>query len=124
VTVWIVGQAVLNIGYVSGLLPVTGVPLPLISAGGTSLLVTVFALGMLASFARHEPAAAAQLADRGRVAKLLGMPVPRLPRERPRRRIDRTGDGRGRRVPVPPARAAGSVRPSRQTSPRREARRR
>jgi cell division protein FtsW len=127
VTVWIVGQAVLNIGYVSGLLPVTGVPLPLISAGGTSLLVTVFALGMLTSFARHEPAAAAQLADRGRVAKLLWMPAPRLPRERPRRplrKVDRSGDVRGRRVPVPPPRAAGSARPSRQTSPRREARRR
>src|SRR3954468_21074779 len=89
VTVWVVGQAVLNIGYVSGLLPVTGVPLPLISAGGTSLLVTVFALGMLASFARYEPDAAAQLAHRGPMAKLLRMPAPRLPRERPRRRIDR-----------------------------------
>jgi cell division protein FtsW len=124
VTVWIVGQAVLNIGYVSGLLPVTGVPLPLISAGGTSLLVTVFALGMLASFARHEPAAAALLADRGRVARLLGLPAPRLPRERPRRRMDRTGDRGGRRLAPPPPRAAGSARPPRQTSPRREARRR
>ncbi len=124
VTVWIVGQAVLNIGYVSGLLPVTGVPLPLISAGGTSLLVTVFALGMLASFARHEPAAAAQLADRGRVARLLRLPAPRLPRERPRRRIDRTGDRAGRRLAPTPPRTAGSARPSRQTSPRREARRR
>ena len=48
----------------------TGVPLPLISAGGTSLLVTVFALGMLASFARARAGRAAQLAHRGRVAKL------------------------------------------------------
>ncbi len=124
VTVWIVGQAVLNIGYVSGLLPVTGVPLPLISAGGTSLLVTVFALGMLASFARYEPDAAAQLARRGRLARLLGMPAPRLPRERPRRRVDRSGDRGGSRLSPPAPRAAGSSRPSRQTSPRREARRR
>jgi cell division protein FtsW len=124
VTVWLVGQAVVNIGYVSGLLPVTGVPLPLISAGGTSLLVTVFALGMLASFARYEPAAAAQLAGRGRVARLLWMPAPRLPRERPRRRVDRSGDRRGSRVSAPAPRTAGSARPSRQTSPRREARRR
>jgi cell division protein FtsW len=123
VTVWIVGQAVLNMGYVSGLLPVTGVPLPLISAGGTSLLVTVLALGMLASFARHEPAAAAQLADRGRMARLLRMPAPRLPRERPRRRVDRTGDRRGRRSTVPPPRTAGSSRSIR-TVPRREAPRR
>jgi cell division protein FtsW len=124
VTVWIVGQAVLNMGYVSGLLPVTGVPLPLISAGGTSLLVTVFALGMLASFARHEPAAAAQLADRGRVARLLRLPAPRIPRDRPRRRVDRSGDRRGRRSPVPPPRTAGSGRSHRSTAPRREAPRR
>jgi cell division protein FtsW len=123
VTVWIVGQAVLNMGYVSGLLPVTGVPLPLISAGGTSLLVTVLALGMLASFARHEPAAAAQLAHRGRVARLLRLPAPRLPRERPRRRVDRTGDRRGRRSSGPAPRTAGSARTTRPT-PRREAPRR
>jgi cell division protein FtsW len=100
VTVWIVGQAVLNMGYVSGLLPVTGVPLPLISAGGTSLLVTLFSLGMLASFARYEPAAAAQLTRRGRVATLLRLPAPRPAgghNRRPRgaessRRVDRSGD--------------------------------
>jgi cell division protein FtsW len=124
VTVWVVGQAVLNIGYVSGMLPVTGVPLPLISAGGTSLLVTVFALGMLTSFARYEPDAAAQLAQRGRMAKLLRMPAPRVPRERPRRRVDRSGDRAGRRVTAPPAKTAGSGRPSRQPGPRREARHR
>ncbi|HZB49965.1 MAG TPA: putative lipid II flippase FtsW, partial [Mycobacteriales bacterium] len=100
VTVWIVGQAVVNMGYVSGLLPVTGVPLPLISAGGTSLLVTLFALGMLASFARHEPAAAAQLARRGRVARLLRLPAPRpARRDRVRRsRVDRSGDRAGDRL--------------------------
>jgi len=127
VTVWIVGQAVLNMGYVSGLLPVTGVPLPLVSAGGTSLLVTVFALGMLASFARHEPAAAAQLADRGRLATLLRLPPPRLPRDRPRRplrRLDRTGDRHGSRSTAPTTRAAGSARSTRSTAPRREVRRR
>jgi cell division protein FtsW len=114
VTVWIVGQAVLNIGYVSGMLPVTGVPLPLISAGGTSLLVTVFALGMLTSFARYEPDAAAQLAQRGPMAKLLRMPAPRVPRERRRRRVDRSGDRAGRRVSPPASRTAGSAdRPAR-----------
>jgi cell division protein FtsW len=123
VTVWLTGQALVNMGYVSGLLPVTGVPLPLISAGGTSLLVTVFALGMLASFARYEPDAAAQLAQRGRVARLLWMPAPRLPRERPGRRVDRSGERAGSRASAPARRAAGSGRPS-QTSPRREARRR
>ena len=48
VTAWIVGQALINIGGVVGLLPITGLPLPLISAGGTSLVVTMLALGMLA----------------------------------------------------------------------------
>jgi len=40
-TVWLVGQAVINIWYVVGLLPVTGIPLPMISAGGTSLIITM-----------------------------------------------------------------------------------
>ncbi|MGH8859897.1 MAG: putative lipid II flippase FtsW, partial [Jatrophihabitantaceae bacterium] len=53
-TVWLCGQAVINIGYVTALLPVTGIPLPFISAGGTSLLASFFVLGMLVSFARHE----------------------------------------------------------------------
>jgi cell division protein FtsW len=145
VTVWIVGQAVLNMGYVSGLLPVTGVPLPLISAGGTSLLVTLFALGMLASFARHEPAAAAQLARRGRVARLLRLPAPRPagarrprrsgPRSGPRSGVDRSGD----RLASATSRTAGFARrpsgqppryqqhrpqPQSRSSPRREARHR
>jgi cell division protein FtsW len=87
VTTWIAGQAVINMGYVTGLLPVTGIPLPLISFGGTSLVVTLFALGMLASFARHEPAAAAHLATRrGWTSRLLGLPAPHRAgrRDRPR----------------------------------------
>ena len=48
----------MNIGAVLGLLPITGVPLPLVSAGVSSLLVTMAALGMLMSFARAEPGAA------------------------------------------------------------------
>lgn len=56
-TIWICGQALINIGYVTALLPVTGIPLPFISAGGTSLLATFIVFGMLVSFARHEQAA-------------------------------------------------------------------
>ena len=59
--VWLVGQAAINIGYVVGLLPVTGIPLPMISAGGTSLLITMVVFGLLANFARREPQAAAAL---------------------------------------------------------------
>ncbi|MCA1822725.1 MAG: putative lipid II flippase FtsW [Mycobacteriales bacterium] len=65
-TAWLVGQALVNMGAVAGLLPITGIPLPLISFGGSSLLPSMFAIGMLASFARREPAAAAALARRPR----------------------------------------------------------
>ncbi|MBX0298837.1 putative lipid II flippase FtsW [Cryobacterium sp. 1639] len=67
VMVWIIGQALVNIGVVLGVLPVLGVPLPLISAGGTALLTTLAAIGVVLSFARHDhdqqhegPAAAAE----------------------------------------------------------------
>ncbi len=94
-TVWLCGQAVINIGYVTGLLPVTGIPLPFISAGGTSLLASFFVLGMLVSFARHEaPAVAAARRDerrgcRSRWQRWLRVPVPKQyvpPRRRPRTR--------------------------------------
>lgn len=54
---WIVVQAVINIGAVLGILPVTGVPLPLVSYGGSSLVPTLVAIGMLLACARNEPAA-------------------------------------------------------------------
>ena len=78
ITAWIVVQAVVNIGAVIGVLPITGVPLPLISAGLSSLLVTLIALGMLMSFARLEPGAREALAARGpgwplRVLSWLGL---------------------------------------------------
>ncbi|WP_333619869.1 putative lipid II flippase FtsW [Dietzia sp.] len=50
-------QAFINIGYVVGLLPVTGIQLPLISYGGSSAVVTLTSLGLLANCARHEPEA-------------------------------------------------------------------
>jgi len=64
-TIWIVGQAIVNIGAVIGLIPITGVPLPLVSAGLSSLVTTMIALGMLMSFARREPGAAQALAEAG-----------------------------------------------------------
>jgi cell division protein FtsW len=57
-------QAVINIGAVLGLLPIAGVPLPLFSYGGSALLPTMFAIGLLIAFARSEPAARAALAMR------------------------------------------------------------
>jgi cell division protein FtsW len=77
-TAWIVVEAVVNIGAVLGLVPITGVPLPLVSYGLSSLLVTMVALGMLLSFARREPGAAQALAEAGpapprRVLSWLGL---------------------------------------------------
>lgn len=70
ITIWISVQAVINIGMVLGLLPVIGIPLPLISYGGSSLLVTLLAMGVLINCAKTEPGAkralAAGRANRGR----------------------------------------------------------
>lgn len=56
ITVWIIGQALVNIGVVLRLFPVLGVPLPFMSQGGTSLLSVLIACGVLLSFARTLPA--------------------------------------------------------------------
>lgn len=53
-TVWILVQSFINIGAVLGLLPITGIPLPLVSYGGSALLPTLLAIGMLLAFARRE----------------------------------------------------------------------
>jgi cell division protein FtsW len=78
ITAWIVMQALVNIGAVIGFVPPEGVPLPLVSAGLSSLLVTLIALGMLMAFARLEPDAREALAARGpgwplRVLSWLGL---------------------------------------------------
>jgi cell division protein FtsW len=54
ITAWIVGQAVINMGAVTGLLPITGVPLPLVSFGGSSLVFTLTAIGILINIGRQE----------------------------------------------------------------------
>jgi len=53
ITMGIVGQAIVNIGAVVGLLPITGIPLPFVSFGGTALVTTMFAAGMLGNVARQ-----------------------------------------------------------------------
>ncbi|NMM83182.1 putative lipid II flippase FtsW [Rhodococcus sp. SRB_17] len=77
-TTWIVGQAMINIGYVIGLLPVTGLQLPLVSAGGSSLAITLFMFGIIANAARHEPEAVAALqsGQDGKISRLLRLPMP------------------------------------------------
>ncbi len=53
VTVWVVAQAAVNIGGVIGMLPVSGIPLPFVSFGGSSLLFTMIGAGILANIARQ-----------------------------------------------------------------------
>ena len=88
VGIWIVAQALINIGAVVGALPITGLPLPLVSYGGSSLTFTLMAVGMLLSFARAQPDAVAFLSTRkaGR-----GMRKPRR-----RNRTDRSVETRRR----------------------------
>lgn len=52
ITVWVTAQAAINIGGVTGLLPVSGIPLPFVSFGGSSLVVTMLATGILANVGR------------------------------------------------------------------------
>ncbi|GAB3465320.1 putative lipid II flippase FtsW [Streptomonospora sediminis] len=65
ITCWIIIQAMVNIGTVIGVLPITGIPLPLVSAGGSSLIPTMIALGILLALAKSEPDARRVLAARG-----------------------------------------------------------
>jgi cell division protein FtsW len=114
-TLWVLGQAFINIGYVIGLLPVTGLQLPLISAGGTSTAATLFMIGIMANAARHEPEAVAALrAGRDdKVNRLLRLPLPEpyVP--------SRIESFRDRKRPVPSApRARRAAGPPKQAQPR------
>ncbi len=116
VTAWIAAQAIINMGAVVGLLPITGIPLPLVSRGGSALLVTLAAIGMLLAFARQEPGAAEALRSRGDVRGRLRLAAPSaLPRQR-------TTVGR----PVPRTAGRTSARSSSRVgqAPRRPSRRR
>ena len=109
ITTWLVGQAVDQHRRAwSGLLPITGLPLPFISDGGSALVVTLAAVGMLASFARAEPDAARALHARppARWVRLLWAPLPPLPRgpAQPRRA---SADAGGQRDGGTAARAPG-----------------
>ncbi|QIK83310.1 putative lipid II flippase FtsW [Sanguibacter sp. HDW7] len=66
---WIIGQALVNIGVVIGALPVIGIPLPLVSAGGSALIMTMAAMGVVLSFARDEPGAREAFAARAGVVR-------------------------------------------------------
>lgn len=67
ITSWIGLQTIINLGAVTGLLPITGVPLPLLSFGGTALVVTLAGIGVLVSIARASAPARKGARGGGRV---------------------------------------------------------
>lgn len=75
IVVWLLGQMMINVGMVLTVLPVIGIPLPLVSYGGSALLPSLVALGLLVGFARREPEAAAALAARRR-SRSAGLSAP------------------------------------------------
>ena len=129
-TVWLVGQAAINIGYVVGLLPTTGLTLPMISAGGTSLVVTMIVFGLLANFARREPQAAAALHAKGPgpLLRFLGIGAVRADRRssRPEAPAKRERERRPRRAaasrPTQEGRPGPRRRPSGRTAGRQRGR--
>ena len=117
-TAWVIGQVFINVGYVVGLLPVTGIQLPLISAGGTSTATTLFMVGLMANAARHEPDAVAALrAGRGdKMNRLLRLPLPEpyLPT-----RVEALRDRLRSQDRIPkPAKPAKSAKPAKKSAKR------
>jgi len=70
ITSWFAFQALINLGSMLHLVPLVGVPLPFISYGGTNLLISLLALGVLLNVSRHgvdsEPSGTQARAKRGR----------------------------------------------------------
>jgi cell division protein FtsW len=80
ITSLICGQAALNLAAVVGLAPLTGIPLPLVSYGGTSLVVILASVGILLNIERSDGLElAAPVRDRGRRDR---RPRPAVPRDR------------------------------------------
>ncbi|MDO5661463.1 MAG: putative peptidoglycan glycosyltransferase FtsW [Brachybacterium sp.] len=101
ISAWILGQAFVNMMVVAGLLPVLGVPLPFISSGGSALITSMIALGLLISFARQEPGAREAIGARiGRVRRSTSvMPAPARTRSTGSTRARSGGSNRARRRP-------------------------
>lgn len=68
VMIWFLAQALLNVGSVIGMLPIIGVPLPLVSSGGSALIAALMGVGLLLSLARSLPEA--QNGFTGRASRL------------------------------------------------------
>jgi len=120
-TMWVIGQVFINVGYVIGLLPVTGIQLPLISAGGTSTATTLFIIGLMANAARHEPEAVAALraGREDRMNRLLRLPAPQPYSPT---RVEALRDRlRSRPQTAKPAKPAKPARPGKPTKPAKPA---
>ena len=111
ITGWIVFQALVNMGGVTGLLPDTGIPLPFMSSGGSSLIVVLFACGLLANIARQPRASTELVATPARAATTATPPPRRSARSQSPARA-------GARRPTAPARRAAT---SARTEPHRGA---
>lgn len=133
ITIWIVVQAMVNICAVVGLLPITGVPLPLISKGLSSLLTTLAAIGVLLSLARREPGAQEALAASGYgpVMRFLMAMVPKdrakpapvaSPAARVKPRPGRPAPGRGATLGPPGRSRPAASRPGEAQRPSTTAR--
>ncbi|WP_099332113.1 peptidoglycan glycosyltransferase FtsW [Actinomyces minihominis] len=101
VATWLMVQGLINIGTVTGLAPVIGVPFPLVSYGGSSFLFTAMAIGVLLSFAREE----AGMRRKGRLnPDTAGRDPRRAPAPRtPRRSSSRVAASPSAPPTVPPA---------------------
>ena len=123
ITCWIIAQAVINIGGVVDALPVTGIPLPFISYGGSALGVVLLGAGVLFGIARRQTIADSMLVsaplDAGRSARAPGR------RATPRRPAKRSSAAAGaRRASSPPAPGRSPQRPKAPPAQRTAARRR
>lgn len=125
VGIWIVAQALINIGAVVGALPITGLPLPLVSYGGSSLTFTLMGVGMLLAFARAQPEAAALLATRKSARKAGSRRAlkkqERRRQERQRASGEASKDATARRTVQPADAAAQPGRVRRARKPRQRA---
>lgn len=98
ITAWFVVQALINLGVVLRLLPVAGVPLPLMSYGGSALLANLIAIGVLINCARREPAALALISPhRQKVPPAMTTVVGSRPKTRTKTRASESTSSARRR---------------------------
>jgi cell division protein FtsW len=127
ISAWLATETIVNVGAVTGVLPVTGIPLPFISFGGTSLVIDMAAVGVLVGIARRSAAAPSlRVVASGRAlrptkrppsrrvtTRTAGRPPVRSPRREPAHAGARAPEAR-RRTPPHAARRT-PPRPARRT---------